>query len=147
MGPTEQPLPVDLLKHAAAMADSHVIVQSSPVSPSQVKHMARQLGVVEWRECPEPLHQSTQHIVHPFSPLLLTSQVERMAKQLGVAEGQVYTCETAAYFWLLHVLSRWEKFSADAAAQRTPGCVQQLFPFKASPVVILIGEMKGGHTG
>jgi intron-binding protein aquarius len=54
-----------------------------------------------------------------------------MAKQLGVAEGQVYTCETAAYFWLLHVLSRWEKFSADAAAQRTPTCVQQLFPFKA----------------
>ena len=56
-----------------------------------------------------------------------------MAKQLGVAEGQVYTCETAAYFWLLHVLSRWEKFSADAAVQRTPGCVQQLFPFKARP--------------
>lgn len=53
-----------------------------------------------------------------------------MAKQLGVAEGQVYTCETAAYFWLLHVLSRWEKFMADVTAKRTPGCVKDLFPFK-----------------
>lgn len=57
-------------------------------------------------------------------------QVERMAKQLGVAEGEVYTCETAAYFWLLHVLSRWEKFLADVRARRTPSCLQDLFPFK-----------------
>ncbi len=54
-----------------------------------------------------------------------------MAKQLGVAEGLTYTCETAAYFWLLHVLSRWEKFSADAAAKQTPECIKELFPFKA----------------
>ena len=65
-----------------------------------------------------------------------------MAKQLGVAEGQVYTCETAAYFWLLHVLSRWEKFSADAAAQRTPSCVQQLFPFKVRPGLFCTGNVK-----
>lgn len=53
-----------------------------------------------------------------------------MAKQLGVAEGQTYTCETAAYFWLLHVLSRWEKFCSDAAADKTAACVEKLFPFK-----------------
>ena len=53
-----------------------------------------------------------------------------MAKQLGVAEGLTYTCETAAYFWLLHVLSRWEKFSADVAAKKAPECIRDLFPFK-----------------
>lgn len=39
-------------------------------------------------------------------------QVERMAKQFKVAEDVAYTCETAAHFWLLHVLSRWERFLA-----------------------------------
>jgi len=62
--------------------------------------------------------------------LELLAQVEVMAKQLGVAEGLTYTCETAAYFWLLHVLSRWEKFSADVAAKKTPECVKEFFPFK-----------------
>lgn len=33
-----------------------------------------------------------------------------MAKQFRVAEDASYTCETAAHFWLLHVLARWEKF-------------------------------------
>ena len=33
-----------------------------------------------------------------------------MAKQFKVAEDASYTCETAAHFWLLHVLARWEKF-------------------------------------
>ena len=36
-----------------------------------------------------------------------------MAKQLGVAEDVAYTCETAAHFWLLHILARWEKFQAE----------------------------------
>jgi hypothetical protein len=40
-------------------------------------------------------------------------QVERMAKQLKVAEDASYTCETAAHFWLLHVLARWERFLKD----------------------------------
>jgi intron-binding protein aquarius len=38
--------------------------------------------------------------------------VEKLAKGLGVAEDVAYTCETSAHFWLLHVLSRWERFSA-----------------------------------
>lgn len=33
-----------------------------------------------------------------------------MGKQFKVAEDASYTCETAAHFWLLHVLARWEKF-------------------------------------
>lgn len=51
--------------------------------------------------CPYPLHR-------PLSISCL--QVERMAKQFKVAEDASYTCETAAHFWLLHVLARWEKF-------------------------------------
>lgn len=47
-----------------------------------------------------------------------------MAKQMGVAGDVSYTCETAAHFWLLHVLSRWEKFLASAQQLRTDSCVQ-----------------------
>ena len=94
--------------------------------------MANQLGVAGGQKYISNSRYESHVVLHP--PILFVApQVERMAKQLGVAEGQVYTCETAAYFWLLHVLSRWEKFSADAAAQRMPGCVQELFPFKARP--------------
>ncbi len=48
-----------------------------------------------------------------------------------MAEEVAYTCETAAYFWLLHVLSRWEKFLAQCGTRgRTAECVGELFPFK-----------------
>lgn len=47
-----------------------------------------------------------------------------MAKQMGVAGDVSYTCETAAHFWLLHVLARWEKFVAAAQQQRTDACVK-----------------------
>ena len=47
-----------------------------------------------------------------------------MAKLFNVAEDVSYTCETAAHFWLLHVLARWEKFSAAVAQRRTPECVK-----------------------
>lgn len=46
-----------------------------------------------------------------------------------------YTCETAAHFYLLHVLARWERFRAQAEqskAQAQPGwegAVQLHFPF------------------
>lgn len=60
------------------------------------------------------------------------AQVERMAKLMNVAGDMAYTCESAGYFWLLHVLSRWEKFVADCRQRRTPHCVQDLFPFKVS---------------
>lgn len=35
-----------------------------------------------------------------------------------------YTCETAAHFWLLHVLARWEKFAAQCTAAKTAECVK-----------------------
>lgn len=51
-------------------------------------------------------------------------QVEKMAKQFNVAEDVSYTCETAAHFWLLHVLARWEMFLATVAQRKTPECVK-----------------------
>lgn len=64
--------------------------------------------------------------------LELLAEVERLARALKVGESVAYTCETAGHFWLLHVLSRWEKFAAAAAATRTPACVKELFPFTVS---------------
>jgi intron-binding protein aquarius len=37
--------------------------------------------------------------------LLPVLQVEKLSNLLGVPHAE-YTCETAGYFWLLHVLSR-----------------------------------------
>lgn len=47
--------------------------------------------------------------------LQLLAEVEKMARQLGVNEDMAYSCETAGHFWLLHVLSRWEKFKAQVS--------------------------------
>ncbi|KAK9820367.1 hypothetical protein WJX72_009525 [[Myrmecia] bisecta] len=62
--------------------------------------------------------------------LELLAEVEKMAKQLNVAEDVAYTCETAAHFWLLHVLARWERFVAQVEQRKTAECVKDLFPFK-----------------
>ena len=54
-----------------------------------------------------------------------------MARQFNVSEDVAYTCETAGYFWLLHVLSRWERYLA--AVKKAPGqleVVGEAFPFK-----------------
>lgn len=66
-------------------------------------------------------------------------EVERLAKSLAIpgADVTAYTCETAGHFWLLHVLSRWEKFRAQCEQiRRSPPnpeaavtCVRDLFPF------------------
>ena len=40
----------------------------------------------------------------------LLTVVERMAASIGVAGDVAYTCETAAHFFLHHVLARWQKF-------------------------------------
>ncbi|CAN4106566.1 unnamed protein product [Withania somnifera] len=63
--------------------------------------------------------------------LELLSEVERLARSLQLPEDVGYTCETAGYFWLLHVYSRWEQFLAACAAnQDKPKFVQDRFPFK-----------------
>ncbi|PKA60044.1 Regulator of nonsense transcripts 1 like [Apostasia shenzhenica] len=62
--------------------------------------------------------------------LELLSEVERMARSLKLPEDVGYTCETAGYFWLFHVYSRWEQF-LDACAQNKdkPAFVRDRFPF------------------
>uniref|UniRef100_A0A2P2K8F3 Intron-binding protein aquarius n=1 Tax=Rhizophora mucronata TaxID=61149 RepID=A0A2P2K8F3_RHIMU len=63
--------------------------------------------------------------------LELLSEVERLARSLQVPEDVGYTCETAGYFWLLHVYSRWEQFLAACAGNEDkPTFVQERFPFK-----------------
>uniref|UniRef100_A0A1D2ABG5 Intron-binding protein aquarius n=2 Tax=Auxenochlorella protothecoides TaxID=3075 RepID=A0A1D2ABG5_AUXPR len=61
--------------------------------------------------------------------LQLLAEVERLARLLRVSESVAYTCETAAHFWLLHVLSRWERFLAAARKGGEAGAVAALFPF------------------
>lgn len=63
-------------------------------------------------------------------------QVEKLARQFGVAEEVAYTCETAAHFWLLHVLSRWEKFLAQAKQKKTAQCVQVGFETRCVQVAL-----------
>ncbi|PKI38953.1 hypothetical protein CRG98_040661 [Punica granatum] len=63
--------------------------------------------------------------------LELLSEVERLARSLGLPEDVGYTCESAGYFWLLHVYSRWEQFLAACADKEDkPTFVQDRFPFK-----------------
>ncbi|KAG1668022.1 hypothetical protein FOA52_006555 [Chlamydomonas sp. UWO 241] len=61
--------------------------------------------------------------------LQLLAEVERLARGFGVAEDVSYTCETAAHFWLLHVLSRWERFTATVEANKFAEAVSTAFPF------------------
>lgn len=63
-----------------------------------------------------------------------------MAKHFGVAEDVSYTCETAAHFWLLHVLARWEKFLATVQQKKTPECVKVSPAFGYSSFSSLCGR-------
>ncbi|KAL2898346.1 RNA helicase aquarius [Bienertia sinuspersici] len=77
--------------------------------------------------------------------LELLSEVERLARSLQLPEDVGYTCETAGYFWLLHVYSRWEQFLAACADNKDkPAFVQDRFPFKEffsnAPQPIFTGE-------
>ena len=59
----------------------------------------------------------------------LLGEVERLARIFEVATEAAQTCETAKHFWLLHMLSRWERFVALCKADRTPALVGEIFPF------------------
>ena len=63
--------------------------------------------------------------------LELLEEVERLARTLGVPDDVAYTCETAAHFWLLHVLARWEAFAAAVAraGDADAAIVAGRFPF------------------
>lgn len=77
--------------------------------------------------------------------LELLGEVERLARSLQLPEDVGYTCETAGYFWLLHVYSRWEQFLAACAENKDkPTFVKDRFPFKEffsnAPQPIFTGE-------
>ncbi|KAL6288695.1 hypothetical protein ACE6H2_006205 [Prunus campanulata] len=77
--------------------------------------------------------------------LELLSEVERLARSLQLPEDVGYTCETAGYFWLLHVYSRWEQFLAACVDNKDkPSFVKDRFPFKEffsnTPKPVFTGE-------
>uniref|UniRef100_A0A1D1XQ76 Intron-binding protein aquarius n=1 Tax=Anthurium amnicola TaxID=1678845 RepID=A0A1D1XQ76_9ARAE len=77
--------------------------------------------------------------------LELLGEVERLARSLKLPEDVGYTCETAGYFWLMHVYSRWEQFLAACAQnQDQPTFVKDRFPFQEffsnSPQPVFTGE-------
>ncbi|XP_019455598.1 PREDICTED: intron-binding protein aquarius-like [Lupinus angustifolius] len=77
--------------------------------------------------------------------LELLSEVARLAMSLQLPEDVGYTCETAGYFWLLHVYSRWEQFLAACAGNKDkPTFVRDRFPFKEffsdTPHLVFTGE-------
>ncbi|OQR72475.1 intron-binding protein aquarius-like [Tropilaelaps mercedesae] len=62
--------------------------------------------------------------------LYLLSQVGLLQQSLDVTGDVAYTCETAAYFYLHHVLARWEAF-LDKLRDSTedPAMIEKHFPF------------------
>ncbi|XP_028795937.1 RNA helicase aquarius [Neltuma alba] len=77
--------------------------------------------------------------------LELLSEVEKLARSLQLPEDVGYTCETAGYFWLIHVYSRWEQFLAACSQNKDkPTFVQDRFPFKEffsdTPHPVFTGE-------
>ncbi|RWS28225.1 intron-binding protein aquarius-like protein, partial [Leptotrombidium deliense] len=62
--------------------------------------------------------------------LELLNQVQRLAESFEAAGDVAYTCETASYFFLYHVLSRWEEYMSKIYDKKDdPTIVQKLFPF------------------
>lgn len=77
--------------------------------------------------------------------LELLGEVERLARSLQLPEDVGYTCETAGYFWLLHVYSRWEQFLAACSQNHDKSTfIKDRFPFtdffSNAPQPIFTGE-------
>ena len=63
--------------------------------------------------------------------LYLLYEVGKLAKSLDIHSDVGYTCETASYFYLHHVLSKYEEFIDKVErSERQPESVEQLFPFR-----------------
>ncbi|XP_040564351.1 RNA helicase aquarius [Lepeophtheirus salmonis] len=65
--------------------------------------------------------------------LELLNEVGRLQSSLNVHGDLAYTCETAGYFFLYHVLSRWEIFCQsvlDSKESVSIGDIGEKFPFK-----------------
>ncbi|OTF73724.1 intron-binding protein aquarius-like protein [Euroglyphus maynei] len=72
--------------------------------------------------------------------LELLDMVAKLARSLDLADDVAYTCETARYFYLYHVLSKWEAFlyeinddqtvkSTTADDKRSAKIIEEKFPF------------------
>lgn len=59
----------------------------------------------------------------------LLNRVGVLAQSLDVKSDVGYTCETASYFFLYHVLSRWEQYINRLGSDRNVKNVDTLFPF------------------
>lgn len=63
----------------------------------------------------------------------LLDQVQKLQESLGVTGDVSYTCETAGYFYLYQVISRWEKFVSEIENHNgenyTPTVFSEQFPF------------------
>ena len=63
--------------------------------------------------------------------LEILAEVEKLADSIGsMVRDVAYTCETAGFFWKIHVLAKWEKFTADFEASDETNFVETSFPFK-----------------
>lgn len=62
--------------------------------------------------------------------LSLLKEVAKLANSVGITSDVAYTCETAGFFYLYHILSRWEEFlSKLGGSEKEASNVQKLFPF------------------
>ncbi|CAG9762602.1 unnamed protein product [Ceutorhynchus assimilis] len=60
----------------------------------------------------------------------LLREVDKLQQSLGVEGDQAYTCETAGYFYLYQILSRWEQFLSVVKAENVPTeTIFKEFPF------------------
>ncbi|CAG2165096.1 unnamed protein product [Oppiella nova] len=60
----------------------------------------------------------------------LLNKVQHLGHSLGVESDVGYTCETAGYFYLYHVLSRWERYMTKVSADRSVETIEKRFPFR-----------------
>ena len=61
--------------------------------------------------------------------LELLQEVQRLAVSLKLPPDAGHTCETASYFFLYHVYSRWEEYMSRLSPTSTAADVATLFPF------------------
>lgn len=62
--------------------------------------------------------------------LELLKEVQRLQESLGVHGDVSYTCETAGYFYLYQVVSRWEEYMAKLKTRKGEvDAISELFPF------------------
>ena len=62
--------------------------------------------------------------------ILLLHEVQKLAKSLDLPVDAGHTCETAGYFFLYHIISRWELFMSQLTESSSSEDVQSKFPFK-----------------